>query len=211
MRKISIYSILVFLVVVFILTACGSAANGTPTEAPEMIFTRVAETVFYSVTQTAAAIPTLTPSPIPPTLTATIFMLPTIQPTTSRILSTVGVTQSASTGSHSGDYALYLYNHPSDPVNVSEGGNFSEAIGFENIGSTTWNTKYTLRYYGGTQMWGVTSVALTNTVKPGERIEVFIAGIGPITKGTYLNRWALYTDTGVFISGSEMYVQVVVP
>jgi hypothetical protein len=176
-----------------------------------MIFTRVAETVFYSVTQTAAAMPSLTPTPILPTPTATIIVLPTIQSTSSVIVPTVGVTQSNSSGSHSGDYALFLYNHPSDPVNVARGANFTEVIGFQNSGSTTWNIKYSLRFYGGVQMWGVTSVALTQAVKPGEKIEVFIAGIGPSTKGTYLNRWALYTDSGLYISGSEMYIKVVVP
>jgi hypothetical protein len=211
MRRNSIFGITALLALSFIFTACGAAANGTPTEAPEMIFTRVAETVFYSVTQTAEAIPTLTPTPILPTPTATIIVLPTIQSTISTILPTVGVTQSVSTGTHSGDYAQFLYNSPSDPVTVARGSEFSEAIGFLNIGSTTWSTKYTLRFYGGVQMSGVTSVALTKAVKPGERAEIIIAGIAPVTKGTYLNRWALYTDSGLYISGSEMYIKIVVP
>jgi hypothetical protein len=211
MRKMQIFGIVTLLMLSLIFTACGTATSGTPTEAPEMIFTRVAETVFYSVTQTAEAIPTLTPTPIPPTPTATLIVLPTIQPSVATALPTVGVTQTASSGSHSGDYALYLYNNPSDPVNVARGADFTEAIGFQNIGSTTWNTKYTLRFYGGVQMWGVTSVALTKSVKPGEKIEVFIVGIAPVSTGTFLNRWALYTDSGLFISGSEMYIKIVVP
>ncbi len=211
MSKIKFCSIFTLLTLSFIFTACGTAANATPTESPEMIFTRVAETVFYSVTQTAEAIPTMTPSPIPPTPTATIIMLPTIQSTSSLIVPTVGGTQSSSTGSHSGDYALYLYNRP-DNFQIAKGDVFNnEVIGYENIGTTTWNTKYTLRFYGGTKMWDVTSIAFSKTVKPGERIELFVAGYAPVNSGTYLNRWALYTDTGAFLPGSEMYIKVIVP
>jgi len=211
MLKIKFYSIFALLTLSLIFAACGSALSVTPTESPEMIFTRVAETVFYSVTQTAEAIPTMTPSPIPPTATATLIRLPTIQATSSLILPTVGVTQSSSTGSHSGDYALFLYNSP-DNFHIAIGDVFNnEVIGYENIGTTTWNTKYTFRFYGGTKMWDVTSVALSKTVKPGERIEFFVAGYAPVNPGTYLNRWAMYTDTGVFLPGSEMYIKVIVP
>jgi hypothetical protein len=210
MLKTKISSILAILVLAVIFTACGSAANGTPTEAPEVIFTRVAETVFYSFTQTAEAMPTLTSTPIPPTATVTIIQLPTIQPTGSTTSPTVAYTQPVSSGPHSGDYALYLYNRP-DNFHIAIGGEFSEVIGYENIGSTTWNTKYSFKFFGGTKMWDVTSIALSKEVKPGQRIEIFIAGFAPVTNGTYLNRWALYTDTGVFIPGSEMYIKVIVP
>jgi hypothetical protein len=155
--------------------------------------------------------PTLTSTPVPPTPTATVIKLPTIQTTNSSITQIAGNTQSISPVSHSGDYALYLYNSP-DNFHVAPGAPFQgEVIAYENIGTTTWNTKYTLRFFGGTKMWDITSVAVTQDVKPGGRFEFFIAGFAPLEAGTYLNRWALYTDTGIFVPGSEMYVKIFVP
>jgi hypothetical protein len=211
MSKITTISIIAILTLGLLLAACDSAANGTPTEAPEMLFTRVAETVYANMTQTAAALPTLTPTPVLPTATATIMVLPTVRPTTASIQPTAAATQIVPPTSKTGDYALYLYNRP-DNFTIAAGDSFNnEVIGYENIGTTTWNTKYTLRYFGGTKMWDVTSVALSKDVKPGGRIEIFVAGFAPVGKGTYLNRWALYTDGGIFIPGSEMYIKVIVP
>lgn len=211
MRKNRTIGILALLSLSLIFTACGEAVNGTPTEAPEMLFTRVAETIFYSVTQTAEAMPTLTPTPIPPTPTVTIIVLPTIKPTTSTVLPTVGVTQSSSTGSHSGDYAVWKYNRP-DNFEMKAGSSINnEVIGLMNVGTTTWNTKYTLRFVGGTQMWDVVSVAASKAVKPGESIEFFMPVFAPTSKGTYLSYWALFTDTGLQVPGSDGYIKVIVP
>jgi Ig-like domain from next to BRCA1 gene len=215
MSKTSLIGLISLLCIAMLLTACGPSVPATPTEAPEMIYTRVAETVYYSMTQTVEAMPTLTPTPVPPTPTATLIVLPTVKPTTATTtLPTAAATQIVPPSSKTGDYALYLYNRP-DNFTIAAGGDFNnEVIAFENIGTTTWSTKYTLRFLatvGSTKMWDVTSVALAKDVKPGGRIEIFVAGIAPTSKGTYLNRWALYTDGGMFIPGSEMYIKVVVP
>lgn len=211
MSRIKFSRILITLAFALIFTGCGTAINGTPTDSPEVIMTRVAQTVFYSVTQTAQAKPTSTSTPIPPTPTVTIIQLPTIQTTKTSSSPLIPTTQAVSPGSHSGDYALYLYNTP-DNFHMSPGQPFNgEVIAYENIGTTTWNTGYTLRFFGGTKMWDITSVNLTQTVAPGQRVEIFIAGIAPVDNGTYLNRWALYTDGGTFVPGSEMYVKIFVP
>ena len=211
MLKTKISSILVILIMAVVFAACGSAANGTPTEAPEVIFTRVAETVFYSVTQTADAMPTSTPTPNPPTPTVTIIVSPTIQTTSSVVVPTVGVTQSSSQGSQPGEFACWDKNSP-DNFHMSPGSSIeNEVVGLKNLTTTTWNTSYTLRFIGGTQMWGKTSIPVSKIVKPGERVEFFMAVFAPGENGTFLSHWALFTDAGVQVPGCKGYVKVLVP
>jgi hypothetical protein len=212
---------LLFMVMVSLLisTGCGAGSSAAPTEAPEMIYTRVAETIQANMTQTALFLPTGTTTPtVAPTQTPTSTTppLPTIQGQTTgtgMVLPTVQVLNTpisiatSVTYNIPGDHARYLYNRPTDGYSIKAGQDFPLAFALENIGTTTWNTKYTWRFIGGTKCWDVTSVNLPKEVKPGERIEIFVVCIAPVENiGDYYDRWSLYTDTGLFVNGSEGYL-----
>lgn len=200
------------------IAGCGIGSSGTPTEAPEMIYTRVAQTIQANMTQTSIFLPTGTNTPtVEPTLTptSTIPPLPTIQgqatgtgmvlPTVQALNTPIGIATSV-TYNIPGDHARYLYNRPSDGFEIQAGNDFTIVFALENIGTTTWNTKYSLRYMYGTPCWAVTSVPLTKDVKPGQRIEMFVACFAPQEPGTYTDHWGLYTDTGLYVQGSEGYL-----
>lgn len=214
------YSLLILVMIsLLVITGCGVGSSGTPTEAPEMIYTRVAQTIQANMTQTALFMPTgTTTATIAPTQTATSTTppLPTIQaqttgtgmviPTVQYLNTPISVATSV-TYNIPGDHARYLYNRPTDGFTIQAEHDFTIVYALENIGTTTWNTNYTWRFIGGTKCWEVTSVNLPNAVKPGERVEIFVACFAPVENiGDYYNRWALYTDSGLFVNGSEGYL-----
>lgn len=217
MRKTHIL-LLMMLFSMAVIAGCGIGSSGTPTEAPEMIYTRVAQTIQANMTQTSLFMPTGTNTPtVEPTLTptSTIPPLPTIQgqttgtgivlPTIQSLNTPIAIATSV-TYNIPGDHARYLYNRPSDGFSILCDNTFTIVFALENVGTTTWNTSFTLRYMYGTKCWDVTSVPLTNSVKPGERIEMFVACFSPQTPGDYTNHWGLYTDTGLFVQGSEGFL-----
>jgi hypothetical protein len=171
------------------------------------------------MTQTALFLPTSTNTPTiasTQTPTSTTPPLPTIQgqttgtgmvmPTVQGLNTPISVPTSVAYNIP-GDNARYLYNRPTDGATVTNDSEFTIVFALENIGTTTWNTKYTWRFIGGTKCWDITSVNLSKDVKPGERIEIFVVCFAPVEKaGDYYDRWALYTDTGLFVKGSEGYL-----
>ena len=71
------YLTILFILVTMILSACGSAP-AEPTLTVEQLQGTAAANVWLSVTQTVAALPTATASPIPPTAVSTETPMPVI-------------------------------------------------------------------------------------------------------------------------------------
>ncbi len=105
-----------------------------------------------------------------------------------------------------GDYAAWQYNVPADGAVFAPGEPFQLEVGFKNVGSVTWTADYHLTFIGGDQMSGITSVALKEPVKPGEKAIFNIDQRAPGDPGKkYTTRWALTTQTGSFVANGEMY------
>jgi len=193
-------------ILTFLLTACGSGTPATPTQSPDAIYTEVAATIQAAVTQTALAMPTntstpeSTPTEIP---TPTLPPLPTLEttnsanPTNAPVATTVPLVPT-SPGSQTGDHAILGYQTPADRGTFSPNEQVSLAWGFLNTGTTTWTAKcYTLRWFGGTQIWGETTLKMPKDVKPTEKVEFNIAAFLPTKPGEYISRWALYNCSNV--------------
>lgn len=200
-------SILLGMIMAGTLAACGPSVAATPTESSEMLYTRVAATVQFNMTETALAMPTSTPT-LEPTATLsptnTVIPLPTISeggtltplPTYS-----TGPTQviQPTSGQPSNAPVLVTSQSPSDGSIFSPSAEFLIYWRLKNNSSTTWTKDYYLGWYGGTKIWGVTKVPLDIEVAPGKFIEIYVHGIAPEKPGEYVNRWALYSSTGQFI------------
>jgi len=193
-------------ILTFLLTACGSSTPATPTQSPDAIYTEVAATIQAAVTQTALAMPTTTSTPestpteIP---TPTLPPLPTLEttnsanPTNAPVATTVPLVPTPP-GSQTGDHAILGYQTPADRGTYSPNEKISLAWGFLNTGTTTWTAKcYTLRWFGGTQIWGETTLKMPKDVKPTEKVEFNIAAFLPSKPGEYISRWALYNCSNV--------------
>jgi len=189
-----------------LLTACGAGTPANPTQSPDAIYTEVASTIQAAVTQTAQAMPTYTntpestPTEIP---TPTLPPLPTLESTNSTNPSTTVPATTVppvptSPGSQTGDHAILGYQIPADRGTFGSSEQVALTWGFLNTGTTTWTAKcYTLRWFGGTQIWGETKLKMPKDVKPNEKAEFNIAAFLPANKGDYISRWALYNCSNV--------------
>ncbi len=181
--------------------ACSSGTPATPTQSPEMIYTQVAATIQAAVTETAAAMPTSTSTPeSTPTAipTPTLPALPTadqtlaVQPTVI-LPPTAQAPVPTQPESKTGDHAILGYQSPADNQVFKPGEQIPLTFGFLNTGTTTWTAKcYTLKWFGGTQIWGETTLKMPKDTKPNEKAEFNIAAFMPNIKGDYISRWGLY-------------------
>lgn len=190
-----------------LLTSCSTNAPVAPTQAPVELNTQIAQTISAAISQTEAAqpieatsvvvltvtsaptevSPTATPQPI---LTSTPFIVPTQA-------SLIPTTNIPAAYQYAGDHCQWLYNYPQDGSGYYVGvDKFLVDWGIANNGSSTWGTNYTLRWVGGTEIYGNAVIPLSNTVQPGGKIELYIRAFPPQTPGKYISYWALYNDSG---------------
>ncbi len=184
-----------------LLAGCGSGTPAVPTQSPEMIYTQVAATIQAAVTETAAAMPTSTSTPesTPTSIpTPTLPLLPTVDQTlaaqpTVVLPPTTQAPVPTQPGSQTGDHAILGYQSPADHTTFKPGEQIPLTFGFLNTGTTTWTAKcYTLKWFGGTQIWGETTLKMPKDVKPNEKAEFNIAAFMPNKAGEYISRWGLY-------------------
>lgn len=174
--------------------ACGPRAEPTPTLDPVMVMTQVAGTIQAEVTQNAL----LTPSPtatMPPTLTPPPSPVQTLPP--------VPTTQTGTTGGNTGlpadspDKMRLVGESIPDGTNYWQGERFTKSWTLENVGTTTWNTKYQLIYYDGTILSGeILAVSIQNPVEPGVQVEIPVPMEAPDTLGSYISYWRLINEDG---------------
>jgi Ig-like domain-containing protein/CARDB protein len=88
-------------------------------------------------------------------------------------------------------------------VTVTDGAYFPAGAPFvktwrlQNIGTCTWTTSYSLVYYSGEQLGGVTPVMMPKEVKPGEMVNISINMVAPQTGGYHDSTWILSNASGV--------------
>lgn len=200
-------TILLGMILATTLAACGPNVAATPTEAPEAIYTRVAETIQFNMTETALAMPSPTPtleSTATPSPTNTVIPLPTIsgsQALTPIPTHSTGSTQvvQPTSGQKPNAPVLVTSQSPTDGSVFAPTTEFLIYWRLQNNSTATWTKDYYLGWYGGTQIWGVTKVPLDIEVAPGKFVEIYVHGIAPEKPGEYVNRWALYSSTGQFL------------
>ncbi|MBI3243658.1 MAG: hypothetical protein HYZ49_15345 [Chloroflexi bacterium] len=90
---------------------------------------------------------------------------------------------------------------------------FTKTWRLQNTGTCTWNTAYTLRYVGGSQLDGPNTVAFTVSVVPGGTMDLSVNLKSPAATGTYTGKWRLADAAGnVFgTNGQPITVIIVVP
>jgi hypothetical protein len=224
----SAWLVAVLMAPIIFLAACSPAAPATPTTEPNAIYTAAAATVVYQLTRAAALVPSATDTVEPtvvevqPSETPTIPVLPTLAgpsssnqptlaaqggiPTLDLSVPSYQTPTTSSSGQSAGDKALWQYNVPADNSTFTPTKQFPMAFGVKNAGPFTWTKGYTFRWFGGTQMSGVTRVNFDKEVKPGDKIEFDISFEAPNKPGKYITRWAVYNSNGNQI-GQEIYFQ----
>jgi hypothetical protein len=100
-----------------------------------------------------------------------------------------------------------------DGTVMSSGEPFVKTWRIKNEGTCTWDTSYNLVFESGDPMSSPPTVALDQTVPPGDEVDISISLVAPEAAGTYQSDWLLQAPTGsLFGSRGDFpfYVQVVV-
>jgi hypothetical protein len=176
-----------------ILSACRPApAEVSPTPVPDTILTAAAQTA--SVRMTELAVPTATQPP-PPTDTpapVTPTQQPTVTPTLS-LLSTITPTG----GPAGGDKAEYVADITiPDGTDLAPGAAFTKTWRVQNTGTSVWTTNYALAFMAGARMGGPDAVPLTQSVGPGETIDISVNLVAPLESGNYQGFWEMRNAGG---------------
>ena len=198
---------LVIMVVVLLVTACGTAntPSDEPTSDVAAIRTSAAGTVVAQFTLTAAAFtPTLaqpTDTPAPETTgTATATATGPFAQVTDASGTVVALCDSL-------DFVADV-NVPDD-TNMSPGQDFLKTWRVKNTGSCPWGAGYELVYAGYASEMSGQAQALTQVVQPGQEVEVSIQFTAPDEIGEYLSAWQMANPQGVTFP-EAIYVRIIV-
>jgi len=209
---------LLILMIAGLLAGC-SAAAATPTTDPKMVYTQVAQTVAAQITNAAKLTPKATLTPLP---TETLAPSPTAKPTNATIVALTGTVKVTGTGpagtaaptsatklpatatvapTASGglpaipDKMSYISQSIPDGQKFSPGENFTLIFTLKNIGTTTWDDKYMVRFFGGDRA-GASDFNLETTVKPDATYNVTLKMTTPAKSGSYSTLWVITNPDG---------------
>ena len=73
---------------------------------------------------------------------------------------------------------------------------FTKTWRLRNIGTCTWTTSYTMAFDSGTAMGSTTSVAMPNSVAPGQNVDVSVNMTAPNAAGHYIGYWSFRNAAG---------------
>jgi hypothetical protein len=193
------YKVLAVLVsFILIASACGSSAQD-----PSAISTAVAQTVQAgeSLTQLASQ-PTITPQMTLPTQTPAVSITPT----------TAQTIVAAAPADPNCVKASLVSEDPPDGVLLQPGQYYWKTWTLLNTGTCTWNRSYSLIFWSGDLMGGLTSYPLDDDVLPNEQKEISIYLKAPDAEGTFTGYWRIQTpwnsNFGVGPSDEPFYVKV---
>jgi hypothetical protein len=114
-----------------------------------------------AVLKAGGSVPTATPGGILiPTATLGSGITPVVLPTATKAAGLPPTT--------SGDKCEWVSNVPSDNTKLTKSSSFDVTIKVKNSGTTTWTSKYALRYYAGERMGVPSDYYIQNDVKPNE-------------------------------------------
>jgi hypothetical protein len=210
------------------LTACGGTASQSPTPDPALIYTSAAQTVQAELTLTAVtnpATPTITAFPLTtgtPELPTAILgnggVLPTLPgPQTTEISTTLPgeptftqqVVVATLPQSRAADKATWISNDPPDSALVVTDAKFDITWQMKNTGTTTWTTKYVIRYFSGNIIMKHKQFNFRADVTPGDTGSFIVDAIAPSKPGTYNTWWKMTNDLGQNFGDMSLTIIVV--
>jgi hypothetical protein len=177
-----------------LLSACGSAADATPTLSLEGIATSAYMTFSAEMaTKIVLTPPTNTPAPSPTSLPT----LPPSSPLPTFAASFSTALTSGSTGStaNCSDAAYIADVSIPDNTKLDPGQKFTKTWLIQNTGSCAWTTGYKLSFLDGTKMNG-SDAFVPLGVPVGNQAEISVPMNAPTSSGQYYGRWQMKDDKG---------------
>jgi hypothetical protein len=191
-----IQTLIAFLILAALtLSACGPSNVGlTPTVNPDAIRTEAVATYAFSLTETALAAPTATPTFTP-------------SPTDTPIPTSTGGTQKPQVTCYN---LIYLADVTvPDNTPMAAGQKFTKTWRVQNIGSCAWAPGFTFNWIGGEAMNGQT-YTLTEAVPIGAKKEISVDMVVPAGKtGAIKGTWKMADANGSYF-GDALSVVIVI-
>ena len=97
-----------------------------------------------------------------------------------------------------------------DGTLIQPGARFTKTWRVRNGGTSTWTTKYALRFTGDKRMDGPNFVRLPRNVTPDEVVEISVDLVAPTTPGRHKSTWKLHNGQGQAFD-YLMYAEIQVP
>jgi hypothetical protein len=195
--------VLPILILALVLSACSTEVAAATDEGAilDAVYTVAALTLSA---QAAAATPTPKPA-----ATATLLASATLIPTNAAVQVSSASVPVVNTGSTSCDNASFISDVTiPDGTIFAPGEAFTKTWSFQNSGSCTWTTSYSIAFVSGNAMSG-SATTLTTSVSSGGQINASVEMVAPTTTGTYTGYWKLQNAAGTAF-GQSVYVQIVV-
>ena len=198
---------LVFIVTMVLVTGCAGPADQTPTIDPKMVYTEVAQTVQAQITSNAQLTPKPTntpqPSPLPSATLAPSStplgegtLLPSLTPGVGTVLPSAtlaaGSTQPAVA---SPDKMLYISQTVADNSTFQRNEGFTQTWVLQNIGTTTWDDTYLVRFYAG-ERFNASDGSIRQTVAPNAQAKISVDMRAPDKQGEYTGIWVITNTEG---------------
>ncbi len=187
-----------------LISACGASETATPTEEITV------DAVYTQVALTLSAQPPAATATLAPTLASipTIAILPTSLNSATPFSGTT-YSISSSSSAVGCDNSAYLSDVTiPDGTVLTPGATFTKTWSLQNTGSCEWTTSYSMVFYSGNAMSGVTT-SLSAAVSVGSSGSVSVEMTSPTTAGSYTGYWRLQNASGTSF-GESVYVQIVV-
>lgn len=187
-----------------LLSAC-STPQATPEAAPTVdanaIYTQAAQTVQASQAQTQAAQPAVVPTNTPvPTFTMDPAIATALTATANAVLQpgadTAAASPTATSGSllslptatqgvagPIGDKCEWVSNSPADNTEIPKNASFDATIRVRNSGTTTWDSRFALRYYAGDRMGAPSDFYVQRQVAPNDTYDFMFEMKAPDSTG----------------------------
>ncbi len=196
---------LIILIFAAVLAACGgNQATPPPTISVADVQTMAVSTFAFGLTQTAEAMPTITPSSTPaPTNTVAVL-------NTFASLNGSGTPLAVTTNATASCYGLLFVNDISipDDTKMAPGQTFTKTWLVQNTGGCNWQPGFKWTLISGNPMGG-SAVTLSQTVAPGAQFQISVPMIAPNSSGESVGTWKMADANGAFF-GQSVWVKIMV-
>jgi hypothetical protein len=182
---------------VILVTAC-SKVTETSTPDDDLLATQAVATFQSQLTLTQSVI-------IVPSATNTPEIVKTEMPA----LTLTPAIPSSTIVTSTGDKAEYISQNPLDGAELGVNQRFDIIFIVKNVGETTWQPDYQLRYHSGRAFAEVYFISFKKEVKPGEEIQLIMDAIAPPDPATYKTNWKLTNSEGVNFYDLSLTIKVV--
>jgi hypothetical protein len=198
MKSLRFY--LSLLTLTLFLSACSGNTHSSSDEiSVDQIYTAAAmtfEAQKVDIIATETPIPSVTPTSLP-----TTTFTPAVTTVKAVVYNdSVSVISACDNSAYVSDVTI------SDGTEMAPGESFTKTWLFENTGTCTWSTSYSITYVSGSAMSGSTTV-LDESVSPGEQVSISVEMVAPTSEGDYTGYWKIQNAAGTTF-GQSVYVQI---